>query len=90
MKSKTDHKFKLKFVKNPMPIPPPLSDQIKREKQVKSKRIIPFKKGRLTKTQRQSAYHAPTIKHDGYKGPKGEKRKGNPPLKNNPRKERLK
>ena len=85
MKSKTEHKFKLKFVENPMPIPPPLKEQIKREKQVKSKRTIPFKKGRLTKRARQWACYI-TVIGVNNKYPSGKKSYGNPPLKNNPRK----
>ena len=64
----------------------PLPDQLKRERQVKSKRTSSFRKGRLTKRGRQWACYISRI---GIipKYPKGKKSYGNQPLKNNPRKE---
>ena len=65
----------------------PLTDQVNRKKQVDSKRTIPFKKGRLTKRARQWARYISVIGQTN-KEPSGERWYGNPPLKNNPRKEK--
>ena len=66
----------------------PLPDQVKRERQVKSKRTLSYKKGRLTKRARQWACYISRI---GIipKYPKGKKSYGNQPLKNNPRKRKV-
>ena len=65
----------------------PLTDQVKRERMVKSKRTVSYKKGRLTKRARQWACYITNQLRNVYpKMPKGKKSYGNPPLKNNPRK----
>lgn len=64
----------------------PLHDQVIRERMVKSKRTIPFRKGRLTKRARQWALWIQSIRYTSISEPKGKKSYGNPKLKNNPRK----
>lgn len=62
----------------------PIQDQTNRINQVKSKRSVSFKKGRLTKRARQWAWFGagnnPLIKHDKYKGPQGQRSYGNLPM----------
>ena len=61
----------------------PLPDQLIRERMVKSKRSVSFKKGRLTKRARQWAFFGSSGLRNmsKYKGPHGEKSYGNLPLK---------
>ena len=67
-------KSQLEFLK-------PLPDQVKRERQVKSKRKTSFKKGRLTKRARQWALWIQSIRYPSVSEPKGQRWKGNKPMK---------
>lgn len=59
----------------------PLPDQLKRERLVKGKRKIQFRKGRLTHRARQYALWIQSIRYKSVSEPKGIKWKGNLPMK---------
>ena len=67
-------KSQLEFLK-------PLPDQLIREKMVKSKRKISFRKGRLTKRARQYARWIQAIRYQSVSEPKGQRWKGLKPMK---------
>lgn len=67
-------KSQLEFLK-------PLPDQVKRERQVKSKRKISFRKGRLSHRARQWALWIQSLRYQSVSEPKGERSYGNKPMK---------
>ena len=62
----------------------PFTDQVNRMNQVKSKRKKTGQRLTLTKRARQWAYFGagnnPLIRHDKYKGPRGQRSYGNLPM----------
>ena len=67
-------KSQLEFLK-------PLPDQVKRALQVKQKRKISFRKGRLSHRARQWALWIQSIRYPSASEPKGQRWKGNKPIK---------
>ena len=58
----------------------PIRDQLQRIAQVKSKRKISFKKGRLSKRARQWALWIDSVRYKTSSEPKGKKWMGNKPM----------